>query len=330
MNNESESDVTEIILVGFSHNLQTQRLLLGFSLLMYKLTVFGNIILTCIIITSPPHLHTPMYYFLCNLSFLDFFYSTGTVPKLLQDLISTGGGRISHTGCLLQLLSSLFLGQTECILLGVMAYDRYIAICFPLRYMVIMSWKKCNTIAITVWTGTFLNVTVPMIIKPPKFCKNTNINHYFCEVIVVLKLICENRFYENIVTIATLFSTLIPLGFILLSYICIIRAVLKIHSAAGRNKTFSTCASHLTVVFMFYGASMTMYLGATKNPSTKTKFISLMYMVVTPMLNPMIYSLRNNDVKRKRPEMLADIILNIYIFCYLKLKTLWARFNSVR
>uniref|UniRef100_A0A8C5M9Q4 Olfactory receptor n=1 Tax=Leptobrachium leishanense TaxID=445787 RepID=A0A8C5M9Q4_9ANUR len=276
------NDVTELILIGFSHDLQTQRLLFVLSLLMYTLTVCGNFILTCVIITSP-HLHTPMYYFLCNLSFLDFFYSTGTVPKLLQDLISTGGGRISQTGCLLQLLSSIFLGQTECVLLAVMAYDRYIAICFPLRYMIIMSWKKCNTITITVWSGTFLNVTVPMIIKPPKFCKNTNIDHYFCEIIVVLKLICEKRFYENIVFMSTLISALIPFAFILLSYVCIIRAVLKIHSASGRYKTFSTCASHLTVVFMYFGTVSIMYVGETKIPSGKNKFISLLYMVVTPI-----------------------------------------------
>uniref|UniRef100_A0A8C5PAJ1 Olfactory receptor n=1 Tax=Leptobrachium leishanense TaxID=445787 RepID=A0A8C5PAJ1_9ANUR len=301
MNNES--DVSEFILTGFSHDLQTQMLLFVLFVLMYTLTVFGNIILTCVIITSP-HLHTPMYYFLCNLSFLDFFYSTSTVPKLLQDLISTGGGRISQTGCLLQFL---FLGQTECILLAVMAYDRYIAICFPLRYMVIMSWKKCNIITITVWTGSFLNIAVPVIIKPLKFCKKSYVIHYFCEVLVLLKLVCGDPFlYEETIFYSTLFSALIPFAFILLSYVCIIREVLKIHSVSGRYKTFSTCASHLAVVFMFYGTTTTMYLGTTKNPSEKIKFISLMYIVVTPMLNPMIYSLRNNDVKRAVRKMFIN------------------------
>uniref|UniRef100_A0A8C5MT11 Olfactory receptor n=1 Tax=Leptobrachium leishanense TaxID=445787 RepID=A0A8C5MT11_9ANUR len=294
----NQTSVTEFTLTSISTDVWTQILLFVLFLLLYILTIFfGNIILTCIIITSP-HLHTPMYYFLCNLSFVDLFYSTSNVPKMLWDMISTGGGRISHTGCLLQMLSSLFFGQTECILLAVMAYDRYIAICFPLRYMVIMSWTKCNIITITVWTGSFLNIAVPVIIKPFTFCKKSYIDHYFCEVIVVLKLVCENRFYEDIVSISTIFSTFLPFALILLSYICIIRAVLKIHSAAGRYKTFSTCASHLTVVVMFYGTVLIMYFRVTKNPSEKIKFISLLYMVVTPMLNPMIYSLRNNDVKR--------------------------------
>uniref|UniRef100_A0A8C5M325 Olfactory receptor n=1 Tax=Leptobrachium leishanense TaxID=445787 RepID=A0A8C5M325_9ANUR len=297
MNNESESAITELFLIGFSHDLQTQMLLFVFSLLMYTLTICGNIILTCVIITSS-HLHTPMYYFLCNLSFLDLFYSTSTVPKMLLGMVTSDGGRISHTGCIVQMLISLFLGQTECVLLAVMAYDRYIAICFPLRYMVIMSWKKCNTITITVWMGSFLNIAVPVIIKPFKFCKRDNVDHYFCEILVVLKLVCGNSFYEQIVSTSTLFSTLIPFAFILLSYVCIIRAVLKINSEVGRYKVFSTCVSHLTVVFMFYGTVLIMYSGATKNDSGKLKFISLMYIVVTPMLNPVIYSLRNNDVKK--------------------------------
>uniref|UniRef100_A0A8C5M9F3 Olfactory receptor n=1 Tax=Leptobrachium leishanense TaxID=445787 RepID=A0A8C5M9F3_9ANUR len=299
MNNESETDVTEFILVGLSRNIQTQTLLFVLFLSMYTVTFCGNVLLICIIITSP-HLHTPMYYFLCNLSFLDLFFSSSTVPNMLLDIVTVKRGRISHTGCMLQMLSCVFLGQTECILLAVMAYDRYIAICFPLRYMVIMSWKKCNTITITVWTGSLLNATVPVISEPFRFCKKNNVDHYFCEVIALVKLTCGGTFfYETMIFFSSLFSILSPFVFILLSYICIIRAVLKIHSVTGRNKAFSTCASHLTVVFLFYGTSMTMYLGPSKDPSEKIKFISLMYMVVTPMLNPMIYSLRNNDVKRK-------------------------------
>uniref|UniRef100_A0A8C5M6I9 Olfactory receptor n=1 Tax=Leptobrachium leishanense TaxID=445787 RepID=A0A8C5M6I9_9ANUR len=323
MNNDSEDVLSELILIGLSRDLQTQRMLFVSCLVMYTLTICGNIILTCVIITSP-HLHTPMYYFLCNLSFLDLFYSTSTVPKMLLGMISTGGRRISHTGCVLQMLISLFLGQTECILLAVMAYDRYIAICFPLRYMVIMSWKKCNIITITVWTGSFLNISVPASLKPFKFCKKSYVDHYFCEVIVLLKLVCgDTFFYEEMIFSSTLFSALIPFGFILSSYICIIRAVLKIRSASGRykafstcsshltirsetgrKKAFSTCASHLTVVFIFYGTGLIMYFGATKIPTSKIKFISLMYIVVTPMLNPMIYSLRNNDVKRAVKKIL--------------------------
>uniref|UniRef100_A0A8C5M2I0 Olfactory receptor n=1 Tax=Leptobrachium leishanense TaxID=445787 RepID=A0A8C5M2I0_9ANUR len=269
-------------------------LLFVLFLSMYTVTICGNVLLTCVIITSP-HLHTPMYYFLCNLSFLDLFYSMSTVPNMLLDLITAKKGRISHTGCMLQMLSSLFLGQTECILLAVMAYDRYIAICFPLRYMVIMSWRKCNTITIMVWMGSLLNATVPVISKPFRFCKKNKVDHYFCEIITLLKIACgDTFFYEKMIFLSSVFSLLLPFAFILSSYICIISAILKIHSAAGRNKTFFTCTSHLTVVFMFYGTAMTMYLRPSKNPSEKIKFISIMYIVVAPMLNPLIYSLRNN------------------------------------
>uniref|UniRef100_A0A8C5M2S1 Olfactory receptor n=1 Tax=Leptobrachium leishanense TaxID=445787 RepID=A0A8C5M2S1_9ANUR len=302
MNNGSQTIVTEFILIGLSHDLQTQRLFFVSCLFMYTLTICGNIILTCVIITSP-HLHTPMYYFLCNLSFLDLFYSTSTVPKMLQDLLSARGGRISHTGCM---VASVFLGQTECILLAVMAYDRYIAICFPLRYMVIMSWKKCKVITITVWTVSLLNATVPVIIKPFTFCNKINVDHYFCEAIALAKLTCRDTFfYETTILFSSLFCILSPFVFILLSYICIIRAVLKIHSVTGRKKAFSTCSSHLTVVFMFYGTSMAIYLGPSKNHSENIKFISILYMVVTPMINPMIYSLRNNDVKRALRKILT-------------------------
>uniref|UniRef100_A0A8C5PG67 Olfactory receptor n=1 Tax=Leptobrachium leishanense TaxID=445787 RepID=A0A8C5PG67_9ANUR len=300
MNNESETVVTEFILSGLSHDVQTQMLLYLLFLLMYILTVFGNFILTCVIITSP-HLHTPMYYFLCNLSFLDLFYSSSTVPKMLMGLISSDGGRISHTGCLTQMLISLFLGETECYLLAVMAYDRYIAICFPLRYVVIMSWKTCRMITYVIWMGSLLNIA------PFRFCKGNIVDHFVCEILALLKLSCgDTLYYEVMLYFSSLFSLFIPFTFILMSYVCIIRAVLKIHSVQGRTKTFSTCASHLTVVFMFYGTSMTMYLGPRKYTSEKNKFISIIYGVVTPMLNPLIYSLRNSEVKRAVKQMVKS------------------------
>ncbi|XP_063296760.1 olfactory receptor 2A7-like [Pelobates fuscus] len=216
---------------------------------------------------------------------------------MLLDMISVGGGRISLTGCMLQMVIGLFLGETEFILLAVMAYDRYIAICFPFRYMVIMSWKRCKNVIIVVWVGSFLLTFLPYVSQQHTFCKGNKINHFVCESIALLKLVCEDTFFdETMVFFGSLLTILVPFAFILVTYICIIIAIIKIKSSDGRTKAFSTCVSHLTVVCMFYGTSMSMYLGPTKHVSEKHKFICIIYAIVTPMLNPLIYSLRNQDV----------------------------------
>ncbi|KAG9461462.1 hypothetical protein GDO78_016814, partial [Eleutherodactylus coqui] len=302
--------LTELILVGFTQNFQDCILLFVLFFIMYILTVLGNCFLIFTIIVSP-QLHTPMYYFLCNLSFIDLGYTTCNVPKVLLDLFSVTR-TISVTGCLIQMSFGLFLGVAECILLAVMAYDRYVAICFPLHYTVIMSWRVCNCITVIMWSGSFIGTLIPNIIKPLVFCRRNQLNHVSCEILAVLELACGDftttkmhMFFQSIVVLIS------PLLFIIVSYICIIISVLKISSVGGRFKAFSTCTSHLTVVIMFYGTAITMYMGQARF-SSSLKYISLVYGVGTPVLNPFIYSLRNNEVKRAFKKILVKYNI-IYI-----------------
>ncbi|XP_063775237.1 olfactory receptor 13C9-like [Pseudophryne corroboree] len=285
----------EFILTGFSQDLPTRILLFVIFLLMYALTISGNIFLICAVVISP-QLHTPMYYFLCNLSFLDLLYSTGSLPKMLLDVFSKKR-RISIIGCLVQMRIGFYLGITECILLAVMAYDRYIAIRFPLHYTIIMNWRTCKIITVIMWSGSYALSSIPTS-TPLVFCRGNKLDHFVCEILVVMEVACGDlRFYKITIFVISVLVLLSPLAFIVVSYIFIIISILNIHSAGGRSKAFSTCASHLTVVFMFYGTSMTMYMGQTKSFTTSLKYISLVYGVVTPVLNPLIYSLRNNEVK---------------------------------
>ncbi|XP_072000374.1 olfactory receptor 2K2-like [Engystomops pustulosus] len=267
-----------------------------FFLLLYILTILGNSFLICMVVVSP-RLHSPMYFFLVNLSFLDLCYSSSSLPKVLLAIFSKIR-RISIIGCLVQMNLGLFLGETECILLAVMAYDRYIAICFPLYYATIMNKKVCRNVAVVMWSGSFIFSTLPTILRPLVFCRRNKLDHFVCEILALLELACGDlSFYKTMIFFASLFTLLAPFLCITASYICIIWAILKIRSKDGRGKMFSTCASHLTVVIMFYGASMTMYMGQAKTNSYQLKYISLMYGIMTPTLNPLIYSLRNSDVK---------------------------------
>uniref|UniRef100_A0A8C5MXM5 Olfactory receptor n=1 Tax=Leptobrachium leishanense TaxID=445787 RepID=A0A8C5MXM5_9ANUR len=297
MEENNQTAITEFILIGLSQNPMAKNLLFVLFLFVYVVTVCGNVTLICTVIANA-HMHTPMYYFLCHLSFIDLFFSSSTVPKMLLDMICINGGRISYMGCVLQMNISLFLGETECILLAVMAYDRYIAICHPLHYMVIMSWRRCKYTMVIVWLGCFGCTVVPTISGQRPICKGNVINHFVCEVIALLKLVCGDTSYEEAkITLGSFFTLLVPFAFIITTYLCIIRSMLKIHSVDGRMKTFTTCTSHITVVVLFYGTSMTLYLGQAKHLTNKHKVITVFYAVVTPMLNPLIYSLRNNEVK---------------------------------
>ncbi|XP_056418912.1 olfactory receptor 13C9-like [Hyla sarda] len=262
---------------------------------MYMLIVLGNSFLIFTIIVSPK-LHTPMYYFLCNLSFIDLCFTSCTIPKLLYDIFSNTR-TISVTGCLAQMNISLFLGLTECLLLAVMAYDRYIAICSPLYYTIIMSWRVCRYITVIMWSVSLVSSIIPTLIKPLVFCRKNKLNHFACETLVVLEQACGDlsttKFF---MFVQSFFILLLPFIYIVVTYICIISSILKIRSTQGRSKSFSTCASHLTVVIMFYGTTMTTYTGQAKL-SSNLKYIALSYGFFTPFLNPLVYSLRNNEVK---------------------------------
>ncbi|XP_063788407.1 putative olfactory receptor 2B8 [Pseudophryne corroboree] len=290
--------VTAFILLGLSNEPRTQVILFFVFLLVYISILIGNISIL-ILILSDVSLHTPMYFFLGNLSFLDICYSSSTVPRMLKDLMSVKK-TISYAECATQMYISLCLGQSECILLAVMAYDRYVAICYPLHYTIIMSKMVCVRLAIGTWiSGVLLSTSLVTITLNVNRCGNNEINNFLCEVPEVLSLGCENiLFVEFIIFVISVIILMIPVTFIVISYSQIISCILKIKSAARQRKAFSTCGSHMMVVTMFYGSAMAAYMKPRSSSAGGTdKFIAIFYVVITPMLNPLIYSLRNNDVK---------------------------------
>ncbi|XP_058588565.1 putative olfactory receptor 2B8 isoform X2 [Neofelis nebulosa] len=297
MDPKNGSSFTGFILLGFSDRPQLERVLFVVLLILYLLTLLGN---TTIIALSrlDPHLQTPMYFFLSNLSFLDLCYTTSTVPQLLVDLRGTDKS-ISFAGCVAQLFVSLWLGSTECILLGVMAFDRYAAVCRPLHYTVIMHPRLCSLMASASWFIGFVNSslhTVLIFLVP--LCGRNKIDHFFCEIPPLLKLACvDTTLYESELFSVSVMILLIPVALITFSYGQIVRVVLAIKSASGQRKAFGTCGSHLTVVSLFYGTGIYIYLQPSNNYSQdQGKFISLFYTIVTPMVNPVIYTLWNKDV----------------------------------
>ncbi|KAM5165038.1 olfactory receptor 13H1-like [Mantella aurantiaca] len=255
-----------------------------------------------------PKLHLPMYFFLCNLSFIDLGYSSSSLPKVLIDIFSVRR-TISVPACMVQMNTGTFLGSTESLLLAVMAYDRFVAISFPLHYNIIMNWKICRTIIMIMWPGNFFISVVPIISRPLVFCIENKLDHFVCEMLIVLELACGNlNFFKVTLFVVSIFTLVLPLMFIVVSYSLIISSILKIQSTDGRSKAFSTCTSHLIVVSMFYGTSISMYMGQKKNYSANLKYISLVYGVITPALNPLIYSLRNNDVKKAFQKIFPKVV----------------------
>ncbi|DAA21751.1 olfactory receptor family 2 subfamily AH member 1 [Bos taurus] len=290
--------VTEFVFLGLSSQPKMQLILFIMFLFFYLLTVVGNIIIITVI-QIETRLQTPMYFFLTNLSFLDICYTSTDVPQMLSNMM----GRkktIPFPRCATQMYFSLSLGMTECVLLGVMAYDRYVAICHPLHYTVIMNQRTCVQLAGISWASSFLSSTVINIFTLSlPYCGPNVLDHFFCEVPSILRLACtDTSFTEMVVFIFTIIIVFIPFLLIVVSYARILLTVLRMRSASGRHKALSTCGSHLTVVALFYGTGIFMYM----RPQSKTsraggKIIAVFYTVITPMLNPLIYSLRNQDVK---------------------------------
>ncbi|XP_018429948.1 PREDICTED: olfactory receptor 11-like [Nanorana parkeri] len=289
--------VGEFMLIGFPQNMQICILFFIVLFLIYIMTILGNSLLISAVFISPK-LHTTMYFFLCNLSILDLCYSSISVPQILL-VVLYKRRTISILGCMVQMNAGHFLRSTESLLLAAMAHDRYIAICFPLYYTVIMNWKMCQNIAAVVWLGGFFTSVVPNISKPLIFCTENRLDHFACEILALLKIACGNLDFITLrLFIVSLFILLAPFVFIVVSYVLIVSSILKIQSNDGRAKAFSTCGSHLIVVSMFYGTTITLYMGQTKHLFSKLKYISLIYGVLTPVLNPLIYSLRNNEVTK--------------------------------
>uniref|UniRef100_A0A8D0G4F0 Olfactory receptor n=1 Tax=Sphenodon punctatus TaxID=8508 RepID=A0A8D0G4F0_SPHPU len=298
MERGNQSIITEFILLGFPTTVELQRLLFFLFLLTYLLVLTENTIIM-VTVWANGHLHRPMYYFLGNMSFLEICYISVTVPKMLLGFL-TQSKHISFTGCMIQLYCFVSLACTECVLLAVMAYDRYIAICYPLRYPVIMSKSLCFQLTAGSWASGF---TISMIkvsfISHLTFCGSNIINHFFCDISPLLNLTCTDMSLAELVDfVLAILILVLPLFVTVLSYICIISAVLRIHSSMGRHKAFSTCASHLSVVTIYYTAMIFMYVRPRAIASyDSSKLISALYAVFTPVLNPFIYCLRNKEVK---------------------------------
>ncbi|XP_029437045.1 olfactory receptor 11H6-like [Rhinatrema bivittatum] len=297
MRRGNQTEVKEFILLGLSSNQRVQAALFILFLVVYTLTLVGNTI-TIMLAWSDPRLHKPMYFFLSNFSFVEIWYTTTTVPKMLSDLLSKSK-TISITGCFLQFYFFFSLGTTECFILAIMGYDRYLAICHPLRYNMLMSSKICSCLAATCWIIGFLWSIMPVIlIRQLPFCGPNEINHFLCDPGPLLELSCL-RDYATEVT-CSVWSSLTLLGTFsstFISYAFIIKTIIRIPSASGRRKAFSTCASHLTVVITFFGCVMYMYMRPSGNhPIDVDKAVIVFYTVVTPLLNPIIYTLRNKEV----------------------------------
>ncbi|XP_036594826.1 olfactory receptor 13D1-like [Trichosurus vulpecula] len=302
--------VTEFFLVGLSNYPGLQMLLYVLCLLTYVVILLGNSILLIISILDSC-LHTPMYFFLGNLSFLDICYTSSLIPQMLKIFVSQRKS-ISFIGCALQMVISLALGSTECILLAVMAFGRYVAICNPLRYTIIMNKGLCVKMAAWTWMLGFLNsLTQSVLALIMPFCENI-IDNLTCEILALFKLICGDiSLNVLIITIASIFVLIIPLLLIFSSYIFILSTILRINSSEGRKKAFSTCSAHLTVVILFYGSALFMYMMPnSKDTKLFDEIFGLSYWVITPMLNPIIYSLRNKEVKEGVNKVL---IRNLYL-----------------
>uniref|UniRef100_A0A8D0BH83 Olfactory receptor n=1 Tax=Salvator merianae TaxID=96440 RepID=A0A8D0BH83_SALMN len=294
---ENVTSIQEFILVGLTSHRKTQILLFGVVLLIYVATVFGNLMII-LLVQVDSHLHIPMYFFLTNLATLEICYVTSTLPQALAHLLN-GNGAISVTCCMLQMDVALTLGSTECLLLSAMAYDRYLAICHPLLYATAMDKGRQLQLASACWTIAFLLslITVYFTFRHP-FCGPNRISHFICELPVVLKLACADTCVtEALVSGLAVFVALVPLSVILLSYILIFNSVLHMRSNARRHKAFSTCSSHLLVVVLFYGCVIAMYVVPRSGPvPDRDKHVAVFYFLVTPLLNPIIYSFRNKDV----------------------------------
>ncbi|XP_003479087.4 olfactory receptor 5V1-like [Cavia porcellus] len=308
MNNQTF--VTEFIFLGFSNHSNLQGFFFLVFLVIYLTTLLGNILIIMATRVCPA-LHTPMYYFLSNLSFLDICYTSTTIPVMLVNFFREKK-TISYEGCLSQIFFFVTCAGTECVLLAAMAYDRYVAICHPLQYPVLMSVKVCVCLVTGSWLCALVNsVTHTVLAAMLTLCGPNEISHFLCDIPLLLKLSCsDTSVNESVLYVASATIGLSPCLFTAGSYVLIISAILKIPSATGRSKSFSTCASHLTVVVVFYTMANFNYDRPREGYSLDMDIlISVLFCVVTPMLNPIIYSLRNKDVKDALMKLIKWFVL---------------------
>ncbi|XP_006834062.1 PREDICTED: olfactory receptor 6M1-like [Chrysochloris asiatica] len=308
MDIQNQTTVTEFILTAFPVLQKLQIFLFVLLLFIYMLTLTGNIVVISLIWTDN-RFQTPMYFFLSNLSVLDILYTTSVTPKLLSCLL-VERKTISFAACITQTYFFFFLGTVEFILLAVMSFDRYVAICNPLRYTIIMNSRVCLWLVLSCWVGAFLSVLCPtIVVSRLPFCYK-EISHFFCDIAPLLHVACiDTHFIEIINFFLSSLIILTSLMFTTVSYTYIISTILRIPSAQGRQKAFSTCASHITVVSIAYGSNIFTYVRPSQNHSLNfDKVTAVLITMVTPLLNPFIYSLRNEKVKEVLREAISRLM----------------------
>uniref|UniRef100_A0A8D0NGN8 Olfactory receptor n=1 Tax=Sus scrofa TaxID=9823 RepID=A0A8D0NGN8_PIG len=299
MESGNNTRISEFLLLGFSEEPELQSLIFWIFLSMYLITVFGNLLII-LAISSDANLHTAMYFFICNLSFVDICFTSTTVPKMLWN-IQTQSKVITYEGCITQIYFFTLSAVLDVFLLTVMAYDRFVAICQPLYYTVIMNSQFCVILVLISWIICLLNSLIQsLMVLRLSFCTNLEIPHFFCELNQMIQLACSDTLISNIVMyFAAVLMGGGPFAGVLYSYSKIVFCICRISSVQGKFKAFSTCASHLSVVSLFYCTMLGVYLSSAASQSSQSSATaSVMYTVVTPMLNPFIYSLRNKDIKR--------------------------------
>ncbi|XP_070270073.1 olfactory receptor 7A5-like [Myotis yumanensis] len=305
------TQISNFFLLGFSEKPELQPLTFGVFLSMYLITVLGNLLII-LAVSSDSHLHTPMYFFLFNLSFLDICVTSTTIPKMLVN-IQTQNKAITYAGCITQTYFFILFAGLDVLLLTVMAYDRFVAICHPLHYMVIMNPRLCGLLVLICWIISVLHGFLHSLMALRlSYCMDVEIPHFFCELNQLIKLACSDTFPNNM---AMYFGAVVVVGFpfvgILYSYSKIVSCIHGMSSAQGKYKAFSTCASHLSIVLLFYGTLLGVYLSSAATQSSHSVgTASVMYTVVTPMLNPFIYSLRNKDIKQALKTFLVKKTTN--------------------
>ncbi|XP_049635761.1 olfactory receptor 10V1-like [Suncus etruscus] len=297
-----EANQTGMILFHFrpfSKLPEVQMLIFVTFLIMYLVSISGNFSITLIICINRS-LHTPMYFFLGNLAALEICYSSTIAPLTLASVLSTEQTLVSLAGCGTQMFFFIFLGSADCILLAVMAYDRFVAICHPLRYTLMMSWRLCVQMSLgSLVLGFILAMQLTVLIFQLPFCSSKEISLFYCDVLPVMRMACaDTRVHEATLFVVSITVLTIPFLLITLSYVFIVAAILKINSAEGRHKAFSTCSSHLTVVLLQYGCGSLIYLCPSSSYSPERgQVVSVVYTFITPVLNPLIYSMRNRELK---------------------------------
>ncbi|XP_010643108.1 olfactory receptor 6C65 [Fukomys damarensis] len=305
----NKTSVSEFILLGLTDDPKLQIVIFFFMFITYLLSVSGN--MTIITLTlSTIHLKTPMYFFLRNFSFLEISFTTVCIPRFLIS-IATGDSTISYNACMTQVFFFIFLGSTEFFLLAVMSYDRYVAICKPLHYTTIMNNKVCNCLVLSTWLAGFLIIFPPMIMGLQlDFCDSNIIDHFTCDASPMLMIACtDTKFLELMAFLLAVFTLMVTLTLVILSYTLILRTVLKIPSAQQRKKAFSTCSSHMIVVSISYGSCIFMYVKTSaKDGIALSKGVAVLNTSVAPMLNPFIYTLRNQQVKQALKDFTKTLL----------------------